>query len=101
MPRVRKKWGLRLRKRTFCHLRPTKAQNQHAHSRGLIRVFVVRMKNHCSFGYPNAPNEDSDQTAQTAQSDQYLRWAHMSKGTFSDDAAHIKSYENKHATLFS
>ena len=52
--------------------------NQPAHSRSLIRVFIIHMKKKKQkkkklslSAIQNAPGEDSDQTA-------HFRWAHMS-----------------------
>ena len=54
--------------------------DQTAHPRSLIRVFAGRMKNGCINGYPKYAN---------AQADLNLCWTYMSKGTLSDDGAHV------------
>ena len=63
--------------------------DQPAHPRGLIRVFIVRKKKPCILGYPKDAHERFWWDSANAQTDQNLRWAHMSDGMFSEDAAHI------------
>ena len=50
----------------------------------MTRVFVVRMKNLCIIGYPKRAQWRFWSDCAIAQSDLNLRWAHMSKGTFSN-----------------
>ena len=66
---------------------PNEDSNLHAHSCNLIRVFVVHMKNCCIPGYPKCAQGRFWSDCANAQADLNLRWAHMSKGTFTDDAA--------------
>ena len=50
--------------------------------------------NSASLTIQNAPSEDSDQTV-SAQANLNLRWAHTSKGTFSDVTVHVDVAKRK------
>ena len=65
---------------------PNEDLNQYARPRSLIRVFVVRTRNFCIL---------SD--CANAQADLNLRWAHLSRGTFSDIA--VRMYNFIHCTV--
>ena len=66
---------------------PSEDSNQPAHSRSLIRVFVVRVKKLCILGYPKCFQWRFWSDYVNAQADLSPRWAHMSEGTFSGTAA--------------
>ena len=66
---------------------PNEDSNQPAHPRSLIRVFVIRMKIRCTFGYPKCAQWKFWSACANAQADLNFRWAHMSEGTFSYLAA--------------
>ena len=57
---------------------PKEVQNQSAHSRSLIRVFVVRMTKFCIISYSKCAVKI---LVTNAQVDLNLHWEHMSKGT--------------------
>ena len=73
-----------MRKRTFWHERQTKIQICAVSS-----VFVVRMKKRCILCYQKCVKWRVWSDCANAQSDLNLPWAHMSDGTFPDDAAQI------------
>ena len=68
---------------------PNEDSDQLAHSRSLIRVFVVRMKKVWILGYPKCAQWRFWSDCANAQADLNLRWAHMSKGTFYDFVARL------------
>ena len=75
-------WAAMEEKRIFWHVPPTKT-NQPAHPHSLIRAFAVRINKLDILGYTKCACENSDQTVH-AQAALNLRWAHMSKVTFTD-----------------
>ena len=72
-----------VRKCAFRHVRPTGTQNQPAHSHNLIRVFIVRMKQHCILCYLKCVQWRFRSDKANAQTDLNCRWAYVSEGTFS------------------
>ena len=68
---------------------PSEDSDQPAHSRSLIRIFIRRILGSKHAKFLHAVNEDWSDCAD-AQSDQSLRWAHKSEGTYSHGSAHIK-----------
>ena len=65
---------------------PNEDSNQPAQPRSMIRVVVVRMKNICLLDSPKFAQWSFWSDCVNVQFDLNLRWAHMSKGTFSDVA---------------
>ena len=68
---------------------PNEVSDQTAHSRSLIRVFVVRMKKLCILGYPKCAQGRFRSVCANAQADLNLRWAHISEDRFSEVTAHM------------
>ena len=70
-------------------LTPNQDSDQSAHSRSLIRVFVVHMKKLCAalkLGYPNCAQWRFWSDCANAQTDLNLRWANMPGCPFPDVA---------------
>ena len=66
--------------------------NQPVHSRSLIRIFYVRMKNFCILSYSKCAKWRFWSDCAKAQADLNLRWARMSEGagcTFFDVKVHL------------
>ena len=76
---------------------PNEDLNQYARPRSLIRVFVVRTRNFCILGYPKCAQWRFWSDCANAQADLHLRWAHLSRGTFSDIA--VRMYNFIHCTV--
>ena len=78
-----------LRKKYLLTCEPNVDSDQTAHTRSLIRVFVVRMKKLCILNYPKCAKWKLWSDWANAQVDLNLRWAHMSEGTFTDVAVYF------------
>ena len=81
--------GRNVRKRTLFWYAPNEDSNRPAHSRSPIRVFVVRMKELWTLGYPKYAHWRFWPDCVNVQAYLNLRWAHVLEGTFSDVAAHM------------
>ena len=65
------------------------AQRRLKSDRYLTTVFVVRMKNFCSLGYPKCVQWRFWSDCANAQAGLNLYWVRMSEDTISDVAAHF------------
>ena len=68
---------------------PNEDSDQTAHSRGLIRVFVVSRKKLGIVGYPKFAQWRFWSDYANAQADLNLRWAHKAEGTLSEALRHV------------
>ena len=68
---------------------PNEDSDQPVDPRSVIIVFIVRLKKLWTYSYPKCAQRRFWSDCANAKSDLNLRWAHMSKGTFSDVTAHI------------
>ena len=66
--------------------------DQTAHLRSLIRIFTGRNLDSRGYKVSSCGQRRLCSDCAEAQTDLNLHWAHMTKGTFSNVAAHIRSY---------